>query len=479
MLFVLPLLFVSCSSTVPSYKKIETPEELLSNYDEFCRIYDKYYPNFSISNTNWDSVKSVNRNKVLASKSENEFVGHLREIICSLKDPHGALVTPYDSTIFSKMLYGRVNGGLHIDSILEYSAHLSFTFQLIHNTPVVSFIDTAGLDFRNGLRPGMELIRINGLSVEGFCSRNFIQSYRAEATIEFLINSRLLLGNDNQLIHFVFLSGTTDTLQLSCRYSKKYNSLFFNPLITRYVAHLEKLHTLQYGRIQDSIGYINIATFIGEPSYSRRRTIFNTFKYDVNRNVIEFESALKKLSGTKGLIIDVRSNRGGDESIASTILSYFISKPVLHYTGKYRDVSFPKDYNKLTKFYTDSVFSFTEYHLHEFYMQYNGEYQKPVIVLQNEGSMSSTESFLSGVKNTHVMKTLGNISAGSTSNPAFYPLPNGMFVRVPRRQTFLNEDTLIEGNGIVPDFEVSMNKTDVVQGRDTQLEKAISILKNE
>lgn len=474
LLIICSLFILSCSGSLPSYKEIKTQDEILFNYSEFCSLFEKWYPNFNLVNINWDSLKTAYKPKIESSISEKDFIKYLREILSELQDPHSGVLTPYDNDMLSKMLFHSAQ--LDLDSIRANYGTLPFIFTLLNDTPIISFVDSTSKEFENGLRIGMRLITINNKSLEDYVKDNFIYGYRTEAKYSALLTFGMKFRPEGQKVQLGFLSDDNHKLNLSCEYSRKNNKYFFNPIIEKYISDIKRCKTLEYGRINNEIGYVSIISFLGKSSYGKRRVLF-WHKHDVNKNVEEFENALKELSDTKALIIDVRNNRGGDQTIARTMLSFLIQSPALWYSAKYRDGEFPNNINKLTYSFPDSIYPLREYHKINSFIQYNCEYYKPIIVLQNEGSNSTTEIFLAGMKHIPTATTLGTTSAGSASNPGFFPLPNGLFIRVPRQQTYWDIDKMIEKYGVPPDIEVKTTKNDILLNRDTQLEKAIELLK--
>ena len=46
----------------------------------------------------------------------------------------------------------------------------------------------------------------------------------------------------------------------------------------------------------------------------------------------------------------------------------------------------------------------------------------------------------------------------------------------PNTQTITADGTVLEGHGVVPDIEVSLDRNELLQGKDTQLEAAINFV---
>lgn len=478
-LFLL-LIIVSCSNSVPKYSTITTNEEKEKNYDAFCKIYDQYYPNFEIHSVNWDSIKNVYRQKALSANSEKEFISVLREIISPLHDPHCEIISPHDETITSKIFFNNNDRKIsfnNMNSILNSFGTLPCRFSVIDNDAVVSFIDTTSDAYNDGLRLGMKLEKINDIPIEKFIKENFIYSYRLESGISRLVNNYLFFRDAGDKVKLSFSYKNMFTKDFEISYSLDNNKTLFNYASKRYIKNYKKLNTLEYGYITDEIGYIYIPSFLGE---TVRRYKYKIFFYindgPVNENLKEFESVLKEFQNTKGIIIDARNNRGGNQSIGRMISSYLVQDETIEMLSRYRDREYPVEINKLTPLRRDFIYPYHLLHQWHKFRHYDGQYTKPVVVIQNEGCLSATETFISAMKHIPSVTTVGVTTGGSSTNPMFSYLPNGLLARVSTRQSYWDTDKLIERKGIQPDVEVTLTLDDILHNNDKQLEKAIELL---
>lgn len=482
LLFVFSVLFISCSSSVPKYTPLKTHEEMLSNYNAFCNFMDTYYPYFDMVSFNWDSLKNVHRQKLLAINTEDGFVKNIRQMLSAFQDPHCNIVSPDDESLFSKLLFHNDDHSFTpiFENILKENGSLPFRFAIVDDMALVSFIDSTSNEFKKGIRIGMPLAKINGIPVDKYIEEKFIFSYRKDSRLSKLVNLDLILGRSATKALLSFNDENGKTIDVNCEYKLENNKYLFNRPALKYISNFKKMQTLEYGFINNDIGYISIPSFLGVRAPSKVGTLFFwTLDGKESPNVKDFENALNELSGTKGLILDVRNNLGGDASIGIVIAQYFVSDESPIYSFCYRDGSYPPDsLYKYTKPYTDHIYSFEKEHKRKNYRLYNGQYLKPVIVLQNEGCVSSTEDFIATLKHIPTVTTLGVNSAGSSSNPGFRPLPNGMYARIPIRRTYWDRDKLIEKDGIPPDIIVKPSKDDISYGKDIQLEKAIELFRN-
>jgi C-terminal processing protease CtpA/Prc len=78
---------------------------------------------------------------------------------------------------------------------------------------------------------------------------------------------------------------------------------------------------------------------------------------------------------------------------------------------------------------------------------------------------------------THIRaKIIGERTPGVVLTADFVKLPNGATFLYPNTQTITADGTVLEGHGVVPDIEVSLDRNELLQGKDTQLEAAINFV---
>lgn len=204
---------------------------------------------------------------------------------------------------------------------------------------------------------------------------------------------------------------------------------------------------LYYKILDDNIGYIRVPSFssgIGDGNVSL---------------------ALSDMSLCTGLIIDVRSNGGGELDNAHTLASHFINEKTLigytsHKTGKgHYDLSEPKaEYLNAA---SDGI-----------------RWQKPCIVLTNRQCYSATNDFVKCMKTSPLVTVMGDRTGGGSGMPFTSELPNGWAVRY-SAVIYYDRDMQHTEFGINPDIEIQMSGTDTGQNKDTYIEQAREYLKKE
>ena len=200
---------------------------------------------------------------------------------------------------------------------------------------------------------------------------------------------------------------------------------------------------LRYTILPDNIVYIYVPSFsnsIGEGN---------------------LDECLHALALCRGLIIDVRSNGGGNLSYAETLAARFTNERVLtgyvcHKTGTgHSDFSTPEP------IYLESSDRI--------------RWQKSVCVLTNRGSYSATNDFVKIMRTLPLVTIVGDRTGGGSGLPFSSELPNGWSVRFSACPSF-DADMRHTEFGIDPDVPVAMTDEDRARGIDTIIETACALL---
>lgn len=263
-------------------------------------------------------------------------------------------------------------------------------------------------------------------------------------------SSKQLFDVLNEMIHYL-RDGHADLYSKSYGYStfdfaKGYPANKLNS-ITAYVNLIRKSKNMSYGIIGFDVGYIEIKSFGGNDS---------DFK------VIDDILAILKLKELKGIIIDIRGNGGGSDTYSRLVASRFTDR-----TRVYSFIRFKSGpgHDAFDHWTSKSI-------------KPEGElYIKPVVLLTNRRVFSSAEDFTLAMHAIPTVKIVGDTTGGGSGNPIQRVLPNGWKFRVPRWQQVDINMNYYEGTGIVPDIPVWITTSDLLNGKDTILEKAIEELR--
>ena len=165
----------------------------------------------------------------------------------------------------------------------------------------------------------------------------------------------------------------------------------------------------------------------------------------------------------KAILLDIRSNGGGDANIAQFIASRFGDASHLTHTSQDKIGPGPNDFAEKV----------------EWYSLVDGPQQfiKPVIVLTNRATISAAEDFLLYMKSYTHTAQIGDITAGDFSNTSMHRfLPNGWEYRYSTQMYLLPDGTSLDGVGHHPDILVKNEMENVDAGQDLVIEAALQYL---
>ena len=219
--------------------------------------------------------------------------------------------------------------------------------------------------------------------------------------------------------------------------------------LPRLVPNWRQVNRVCSGRFEDGIGYIMIPTW--SSGYENL--------------VPDVLQALTEMKDAPGLIIDVRFNSGGDESLAQQVAGCFVNSSSVYARHVNRDPDAPGGFTSPPY---DRV------------LEPNKEgpaYRGKVAVLTGPANMSSCEAFLLMMKQVPKCKLIGARSYGSSGNPKPYDLGNGVTVYLPSWKAMRPDGTCFEGEGIAPDVPVPARPEDF-GNKDPVLQTALSLLRS-
>jgi carboxyl-terminal processing protease len=169
----------------------------------------------------------------------------------------------------------------------------------------------------------------------------------------------------------------------------------------------------------------------------------------------DLEDALRELNAEelRGLIFDLRGNRGGFLSTAVEVTSQFVGEgPIL--IERFRDgreQRYPA-------------------------MRGGLALDVPLVVLVDGSSASASEIAAGAIQDAGRGVLVGTTTLGKGSVQMVHSLSDGSELRVTIARWFTPEGRAIHGEGLEPDIEVELTEDDVLAGNDPQLDRAIDYL---
>lgn len=315
----------AAAATLCSTALAEPPHDITfaQDFDELWRTLAERYCYFSEKATDWLRVREFYGPLASAAASTEAFAYVIAAVLAELYDAHTHLVDPPEGTPryppFDLIVQSQGEAAL-VTAVLERSAAATAN-----------------------LRAGDRITHVEGIPVSQFAAQRLPRCLARldSAATEYAWNSAVA-GRRGQPRHFT-------TVELG--------DIALPP------AEVAAEATVSSHRLDGDLGYIRIAGFGDETT------------------VKEFDQALFDLRNTRGLLIDVRNNGGGDTAIARPIMGRFLTR-AKPYARMHR-----REGETLGAFWTEIV-------------QPRGPFavKKPVVVLCNHWSASMAEGFAMGMR---------------------------------------------------------------------------------
>jgi len=176
----------------------------------------------------------------------------------------------------------------------------------------------------------------------------------------------------------------------------------------------------------------------------------------------DFDGAFERYRNAPALIVDVRNNGGGNDSLAFEIAGRFTPATISAGYVRFRNGPSHTDFGSPIQRPVNPRGAW----------QYGGT----VLLLIGRRSASSNESFTTAMSQLPNVTLAGDRTAGSTGNPGTFPLAGGWSYTVSRWIEYSPDNQVIEDNGIAPDVFVATSAADFSSGRDPVLDWALNRL---
>ncbi len=392
----------------------------------FARLWSEAKYNFVFlndrKNLDWDSMLELYLPRIMDAQSNDEYVETMKEAVALLADGHTS-----------------VQGGAALDQP-------PLRIEPVEGRPVLTAMADLPELRSSGLRMGMELVSVDGVSVDALRKKHELRA--AASTTQSradIVDGMLLQGPPNSIARVVFrhLDGATVSVELK----RNQSSLPANALSWRRPA-------FEYRELPGNIAYVALNSF-GSANVVKR-----------------FDEHFDQILRSSGLIIDVRENGGGSSGNGYSIVARLIEKGVKLKTTAWRT----RNYKPAFRAWGQTE----EWHegAHgEIEARGENPYPGPVVVLIGSKTFSAAEDFLAPLKMSKRALLVGAPTGGSTGQPLSLTLYQAS-ARICTKWDRFADGTEFVGVGVQPDVRVDVTRADVAAGRDSPLEKAQEILKS-
>ena len=179
-------------------------------------------------------------------------------------------------------------------------------------------------------------------------------------------------------------------------------------------------------------------------------------------------AALDRIAGDfkelDGVIIDIRDNPGGEDSIAITIINRFCDRKRVAFHRKTKIGPGENDFTSLKTWHIEPKGD----------VQFTG----PIALLTCDFVFSGGEAFALAIKQLPHVTIIGDHTNGIFSYQLEKNLPNGWRYRLSYQKYFSADMVCYEGKGVPVDIKLLNKKTDIENGIDPLITRALKVLKS-
>jgi C-terminal processing protease CtpA/Prc len=366
----------------------------------------------------------------------------------------------------------------------------------------------ANLSDNVAIKPGFELVSINGNRADSV--RNFIFNHlSSDGYIESL--KRITLGGNRFMLFYNMFIGQPDSFAIVCKdlqekevsltlpavpasiVQKKYTSNPANKQLIKINAprmkKLRKSWRLELKKDHNA-AVLTIHRFDGGKTGDEAKKKMKDF----------MDESIKTISknNISNLIIDLRDNSGGWDNQGQELFTYLIDKP-LRYYQRFHMVTDSSEFLKLSSVSKEELANIKNILVKEqdgtytVKEEYNStlalQHPKPnrftgKVYFLIDGATGSAAAEFTAVAHSNKLGTFigdetgGNYSGGNGGEFITLYLPNTKIKVGLPLMYYENavEKPLQEGHGTIPDHYVPYTITDILKGRDTQLEFVLNLI---
>jgi carboxyl-terminal processing protease len=320
-----------------------------------------------------------------------------------------------------------------IDPMTFATGSLGIDIRLLDGMAVVVRVDEGSPADEAGFRPGFVVASVDGWTLEDFAAYSnpgppYNERHLRAARVQDLRS--LLYGETGDQVVVEYLSADGQPQRATLEYAHRQNSACaaLDPSAPPACAEIE------VRRLDDGIGYLRFSGFLDA----------------ILDGALQ---AIDDLHDAPALIIDLRGNPGGQFYVRKAIASQLVGTREFWMRYEFRDHQ-EVDYLDLVP---DA---------------YPGE----VVILVDELSASSSEEFSGSLQALGRATIVGSQTPGMCLTANIVPLSQGAILVYPFSQPVTSAGRVLENNGVAPDIAVTLDRQELLQGIDAQMDAALDFL---
>jgi len=395
-----------------SFVSTSTRQGRLQVFDDVWETIQERYYDPKFRGIDWDASRATFRPAAAEAKSTPDFYELLRRMIAPLRDAHTRVYSPDEK----------------FDWWSPRFISVGVTVREIEGLPIVVHVEPKSDAADAGIRAGDTIVSIDNNGVSEFIDRR-------QRT------SGSLSSNDRSRAFRALFEGPVET-SVSLGWQSKQGRTK-TVVLRRYWS--QRLLGFRF-REQDGFAIINLEAFT--------KTIASDF----------LKQLPEMIRGARGIVLDLRTNGGGDAEAMTEIASAFLDTGVN--LGKFAD----RSGSSFELFTTRMLFQSSSVAVPK---------KLPMVVLTSETTSSAAEILAAILQQKGRARVIGNPTCGCVlAIRSRHTLADGGVLDVSEFDYRTAEGVRLEGAGVTPDEVVISTRNDLYAGRDSGMQRAKFYLKN-
>jgi carboxyl-terminal processing protease len=388
-----------------------TVEGRLAVFDDVWETIQGRYYDPKFHGIDWQAKRNAFRPAAARASSTHEFYETLRQMIASLRDAHTRVYSPDEKFDWWNPRFVTVGLGI----------------RAVDDVPIVVQVEQDSAAARTGIRPGDVIVSIDDVPVTHIVAQRLRATgmthdgdarFRAIATL------------------FEGAAGTSVKVGWSTRDGK------------------QKSAVLQRYWSQRQLGFSNQRK--GKLAILRLDAFTQSVALDFAKSLPDV------LEGAEGIVLDLRSNGGGDAEAMTDVASLFLDDGIN--LGKFADRS-------------GASFELQTFSKRLWRIPRSGPVKLPLVVLAGESTSSAAEILVAALQSKRQARVIGSQTCGCVlAIRNRHALPDGGVLDVSEFDYRTAAGVRLEGAGIKPDDLIRLRRTDIYARRDAAFELAKNIL---
>ncbi len=393
-----------------------TKEQSLAVFDDVWNTVLERYYDPKLRGVDWLEQRATLRARAATAKNSDELYGILRFLIGELHDSHTRVYTPEEK--FDWRSPKIVSVGLSIREV--------------EDLPTVVSVEKNSYAEKIGFRVGDVITTVDGVPVASLISQKVSQQRGSSTAAAGRLRAvaTIFEGKVGTLVEVGWQNAEGKERKINLRRDWR-----------------EVKPSLRANRVE---GFLVVA--------------FDVFLPETLREFVE--TVRDNSRGLKGIILDLRGNRGGSAETMNDFTSLFL--PAGKIIGNFTD----RNGKTAIELQTQAPLYFASSPL--------SLEKMPIVVLTSTQTASAAEILTSVLRREDNAKLLGMPTCGCVlAVRRQHRLPDGGVLELSELDFKLIDGKRLEGSGIVPDEQIAPTRKDLRTRRDRAIERAVEILKTE